>query len=159
MAFPLSTNTFIIKICQERSTSRRRRIQVSQEDDQYWSCGPISVLLVYFEKWPYMYNCKDLRKYISPSLSQHHHRHHQHHNEGDAQATRSTDTDGEEGEGRTRSNGSQVKSFKIFRMTNWCWWWSQGGEDRARSAGDEVAIISQTPDSRRDIFRCIENGK
>ena len=35
--------------------------------------------------------------------------------------------------------------------------WPQEGEDRARSAGDEVAIISQTPDSRQDIWAgCME---
>ena len=47
-----------------------RRIQVSQEDDQYWSCGPISVLYLYFVKWPAMNNCQDLRKYISLSLNE-----------------------------------------------------------------------------------------
>ena len=36
---------------------------------------------------------------------------------------------------------------------------AQEGEDRARSAGDEVAIISQTPDSRWGILRMIKGKK
>ena len=67
MAFPLSTATIVIehkiKKCQERR-NQTRRIKVSQEDGQLWSCGPISVFVLYFAQMTWHVSFKDLRKYI-----------------------------------------------------------------------------------------------